>query len=138
MRYPVCREYPKYATSSMAVAEIFRSILALEDEFDRDKEHFWVLGCNTKLRVKYIDLVSLGTVDASLVHPREVFRMAIHKGCSSIILGHNHPSGEIDPSSQDDEVTRRLVGAGKVLGIRVVDHIIVGDGYYSYAEKMRL
>lgn len=110
-----------------SVAGILQSILKTESTIDRDKEHFWTVGLNTRNVVKYIDLTSLGTLNASLVHPREVFRLAVMQGIASVILGHNHPSGSTEPSEEDLRITRRLVEAGKILGIEVLDHIIVAD-----------
>ena len=110
-----------------SVASILQSILKTESAIDRDKEHFWTVGLNTRNVVKYIDLTSLGTLNASLVHPREVFMLAIMKGIANIILGHNHPSGSIEPSDEDKRITRRLVDCGRILGIEVLDHIIIAD-----------
>jgi DNA repair protein RadC len=84
-------------------------------------------------------LVSEGTLDASLVHPREVFRLAITESARSIILLHNHPSGNAEPSPQDIAITRQLVSAGKLLDIPVLDHIIIaGEGYTSLRERQLL
>jgi DNA repair protein RadC len=113
-----------------SVATILQSILKTESPIDRDKEHFWTVGLNTRNVVKYIDLTSLGTLNASLVHPREVFRLAIMKGIANIILGHNHPSGATEPSEEDLRITRRLVDAGRILGIEVLDHIIVANSHH--------
>lgn len=135
MRIPVCKEFKQKANRPDLVADIFRAILKSESEIDQDKEHFWVMGCDTRLNVKFIDLVSLGTLDASLVHPREVFRLAIQKGVSAIVVAHNHTSGETYPSPQDIDVTKRLRDAGRILGIQLLDHIIVGDSYYSFADN---
>ncbi len=80
--------------------------------------------------------VSQGTLTASLVHPREVFRAAVHTAAAAIILVHNHPSGDPSPSAEDKEVTDRLVAAGAVLGIRVIDHVVVAEqGYHSFEEN---
>lgn len=124
--------------SSEKVAGVLRRWLATRSKVDRDKEHFWVIGLDTKLNVKYFEVVTIGTLDASLVHPREVFRFAIMQGVASIVIGHNHPSGDITPSQEDRNVTRSLVKAGKILGIRVVDHLIVGmNGHrFSFAESL--
>ena len=88
--------------------------------------------------VKYVEVVTIGTLDASLVHPREVFRFAIMQGVSSLIIGHNHPSGDILPSSQDRAVTRSLANAGKVLGVPLYDHLIIGMNgkRFSLAESL--
>ena len=83
---------------------------------------------DTKHRVQCVVVVSVGTLDASLVHPREVFKPAILEGSSAIVLSHNHPSGNTTPSREDIAVTDQLTEAGKLLGIHVLDHIIHGDG----------
>ena len=80
--------------------------------------------------------ISIGSLNTSLVHPREVFRPAIRKACASVILIHNHPSGDPTPSSEDIAVTRRLYEAGRLLGIEVLDHVVIGDGrFVSFREK---
>lgn len=93
-----------------------------------DQEQFVVACLNTQHRVQCIVRVTVGTLDASLVHPREVFKPAIIEGSSAILLSHNHPSGNPEPSREDLLVTDRLTSAGNLLGIAVLDHIIYGDG----------
>lgn len=96
-----------------------------------------MIGLTCKNTLKYLELVSLGTLDASLVHPREVFRFAIMKGVKAIVLAHNHPSGCMQASQEDIELTQRLAEAGRIVGIKVLDHIIVTeqDGYFSFSER---
>ncbi len=103
-----------------------------------DQERFVVACLDTKNRVQSVVLVTVGTLDASLVHPREVFKPAIIEGASSVILSHNHPSGNTTPSREDIQVTDRLTKAGELLGITVLDHIIYGDGtgnVFSISER---
>ena len=90
------------------VAQLFRDILAIESEIDRDKEHFWVIGLDVKNRVIFVELCTLGILDRNLVHPREVFRLAISRGVARIIVGHNHPSNDPEPSKEDIAVTEKL------------------------------
>ncbi len=121
-----------------ALATIFHNVLAFEGIVDQDKEHFWVVGLSSRNAIQYAELVSLGTLNTSLVTPRETFRFAIMKAVASIILCHNHPSGDPEPSDDDLKITRKLVESGKILGIEVIDHIIIGNknpGYYSLREK---
>ena len=120
------------------VASVLQFWLRRRCKTDRDKEHFWSIGLDTKLVVKYVEVVTIGTLDASLVHPREVFRFAIMQGAASIIIGHNHPSGDIQPSIQDRAVTRSLASAGKVLGVPLHDHLIIGMNgkRFSFAESL--
>ncbi len=104
-------------------------VAAFMTEIARALEHevFWILLLDAKNRLKTQPLtVSQGLLDASLVHPREVFRQAIARNCAAVILSHNHPSGDPAPSAEDLRVTRQLVAAGKVIDIRVLDHVIIG------------
>ena len=117
------------------VAKVMQTILASESRIDQDKEHSWVLGLTTKNRIKYIELVTLGTLNQNLVHPREVFRLAIMEAVRSIIFVHNHPSGDVEPSTEDVNTTRKLKEAGEIIGIDLLDHIIIGDGYYSFKQS---
>lgn len=96
----------------------------------KDREHFLSLLLNTKNRVITIDEVSVGTLNSSSVHPRELFRGAIKRSAASVILVHNHPSGDTTPSKDDLEVTRRLCDVGRIIGIDVLDHIIIGDNNF--------
>jgi len=128
---------PKKISSPKDIAEIFMAILKTESEADRDKEHFWILGLTTRNSIKYIELVSLGTLDMTLVHPREVFRVAIMQASSQIMMAHSHPSGFAEPSEEDFKITDELAKAGDILRIKVLDHIIItanGD-YYSFKNK---
>lgn len=101
-----------------------------------DREHFQVMLLNHKKAVLGIETVSIGTLNSSLVHPREVFKQAIKRSASTVILVHNHPSGNCEPSEQDLQVTSRLKEVGQIVGIEVIDHIIIGeDSYYSFREN---
>ena len=103
---------------------------------DKKKEHFYALFLDTKNRIIAEDLVSVGILDASIIHPREVFKSAIKASSNSVILVHNHPSGDCTPSKADEEVTELLYNAGDILGINVLDHIIIGkNNYYSFKEN---
>lgn len=114
-------------TEVKVLASVINELLEHEHPFDQQKEHFFALGLNTKHELRYVDLVTLGVLDASLVHPREVFRHAVAQGVSAIALAHNHPSGTAEPSAEDYAVTERMVKSGKTLGISVLDHMIVGN-----------
>ena len=107
----------------------------LKEFRDKKKEHFIVLHLNTQNEIIKREIVSIGSLNASLVHPREVFRSAITTGCASILVCHNHPSGSLEPSTEDLNVTRRLVDAGKILGVGVTDHVVISqNGYFSLKE----
>ncbi|MCK8060667.1 MULTISPECIES: DNA repair protein RadC [unclassified Fusibacter] len=104
-----------------------------------DREHFLVIGLNTKNNIIGRHVVSVGTLNQTLVHPREVFNWAIKKSAASVVLAHNHPSGHVEPSREDVLLTERMVEAGKIVGIKVVDHIIVGNNeYYSLKANDRM
>lgn len=93
-----------------------------------DREHFWTLALNTKNRLLRIVEVSVGSLNASIVHPRELFKEAVRLSAASVVVVHNHPSGDPTPSGADIQLTRRIVKAGDVLGIDVLDHVVIGDG----------
>jgi DNA repair protein RadC len=95
------------------------------------KEIFMVIGLDTRNVITYEETVSIGTLNASLVHPREVFRKAIEESAAAIILIHNHPSGDPDPSDADVKMTEQLAEAGRIIGIELMDHVIIGDGIYK-------
>ena len=118
--------------SSKDVATLLRAYLR-----DVDREHFVVFFLDQKNRLTGINTVSMGSLTASVVHPREVYKAAILAQAAAIICGHNHPSGDVQPSREDRALTTRLFQAGKLLGIQLLDHIIVGeDGhYFSFADE---
>jgi len=102
-----------------------------------ERERFLVLLLDGKHRLKRREVVSEGTLTTSLVHPREVFRPAVRESAAAVVVVHNHPSGDPEPSLEDVEVTRRLIEAGRLLGIPLLDHVIVGDGRFaSLRERM--
>ena len=101
-----------------------------------DRECSWVIPLTGKNHIIGINLVSMGSLTSSVVHPREVFKPAILASAARVILVHNHPSGDPTPSYEDKEITKRLKDAGDILGIGVMDHVIIGNGeYYSFADK---
>ncbi|MED4851779.1 DNA repair protein RadC [Caldifermentibacillus hisashii] len=102
---------------------------------ERDREHFIVVSLDTKNQPVSINVCHIGSLNASIVHPREVMKSAILSNAASIIVGHNHPSGKAEPSREDIEVTKRLVEAGKIIGIEVLDHIIVGDETFTSLKE---
>ncbi|NTU71652.1 MAG: DNA repair protein RadC [Coriobacteriia bacterium] len=93
-----------------------------------DREHFWCLSLNTKNRLLRMSEVSVGSLNASIVHPRELFKEAVKLSAASVVVVHNHPSGDATPSGADIQLTRRLSKAGDVLGIELLDHVVIGDG----------
>ena len=130
----IISENKKTVTKAEDIAEIMSTVLNKEAELDQQKENFWVLGVNVKNVIQYIDLVSLGILNSSLVHPRETFRLAILKGVASIFCVHNHPGGDAKPSSEDIRITDQLIKASCIVGIKLLDHIIIGNGTKEYTS----
>ncbi|KAA0257547.1 DNA repair protein RadC [Deferribacter autotrophicus] len=133
----ILKEYKsKKIKNPKDVAKILQAILCSEHKIDQDKEHLWCIGLNTRNIIKYIELVSLGTLDETLIEPREVFRLAIFKGVKNIIVAHNHPSGNLRFSNADIQATERLKKCGEILGIGVLDHILITvDDYISMKQE---
>jgi len=103
---------------------------------DYNKEHFFVVCLDVRNRVIDVDIISIGILTSSLVHPRETFEIPIRKHSASIMVAHNHPSGDIDPSPEDISITRRLIESGNILGIKVLDHFIfTKTKFISLKEK---
>ena len=122
--------------SSRDAAILFRQHLGAVD-----REHFLVAMLDQKNKVIGINTVSIGSLTASVVHPREVLKPAILSNAAALLCCHNHPSGAPQPSQEDRALTKRLVDAGKLLGIAVLDHLILGDGtetYFSFADEQLL
>ncbi len=125
-------QYKYELTSPHVVVKAVRSTIQ-----DKAKEHFKLVLLNVRNAILGISTISVGTANASLVHPREVFKKAIAHSASSVVLAHNHPSGNAEPSEDDVKLTQRLVEAGRLLGIEVLDHIIVTatDEFVSFKER---
>jgi len=102
------------------------------------RENFGILILDTKNQVKKEKIISIGSLNASIVHPREIFHQAIMESAASLILFHNHPSGDPTPSREDISLTRRLIKAGKLMGIEILDHIIIGQNNYASFKSMDL
>lgn len=117
-------------TSPQQVYETFKFLR------NETKEYFFALHLDGKNRIICIDMVSVGSLNQSIVHPREVFKSALLSSSAGIIILHNHPSGEPTPSREDIEITKRLKESGELLGIRVLDHIIIGETYISFVERV--
>ena len=109
----------------------FRIAEAIFDLSSQPSELFVVLTLTTKNEVAGAHVISKGTLNSSIVHPREVFQPALLNNAASVIAFHNHPSGDLDPSPEDISATKQLVKAGEILGIQFLDHIIIGDGRFK-------
>ena len=112
----------------------FRSMIK-----NRNQEHFMVLYLDKNKKIIEKKVVFLGTLNRSLVHPRETFHSAVVNNCPFIVIGHNHPSGNIQPSLEDIEMTRKLEKGGQILGVKVLDHVIITDtGHYSFKANGKI
>ena len=126
-------ELPRETTSPEKAYNAIKAITNVQEEA---QEVFGILILNTKNKIVAVHEVSRGTLNASMVHPREVFKPAVLHNAAAIICFHNHPSGDLEPSREDIEITKRLVVAGKIMGIEILDHIIVSDDrYVSLKER---
>jgi|ERR1700757_995518 len=116
--------------------EVLKSIRKNLEPFEHDKEYLYTIGLTRRNTIKYIDLVSIGCLTGTVAEPREIFRMAIHKAASSIILSHNHPSGNVEPSNVDIRLTKKIKESGRILNIELIDHIIFcNEEFYSFANE---
>ena len=120
----------KRIDSPVDVVDMFKTYLD-----GADREYFCIAMLDRKGNLLGLNTVSIGSISSSIVHPREVFKPAIIIGASSIILCHNHPSGDTMPSNEDIVITRELIEGGKILNIEILDHVIIGDNYYSMKER---
>jgi DNA repair protein RadC len=118
-------------TTASQVPDAFRTLIG-----DPDREYFVAFLLDGKNRIVSCNVVSVGSLNQAIVHPRETFKAAVLANAAAIIVAHNHPTGDPTPSREDLEITRRLREAGELLGIRLLDHVIVGDGCYrSFADN---
>lgn len=121
--------------NSQDIFEIMRKILLREHRLGRKSEHFWVIGLATNHRLEFVELVSLGSINAASVTPFEVFSLAVAKKSPSVIIAHNHPSGELQPSKEDKSLTQELIKGGAILRVHVMDHLIISEeGYFSFRD----
>ena len=123
--------YKEAITTGKRAAEVLKTVIC-----NTDRETAVVLCLDTLNKINAVNIVSIGTVQATLSHPREVFKAAILSNATGIIFAHNHPSGDTTPSEVDKEMLKRLIAAGDILGIPIVDSIILGDDdFYSFREE---
>lgn len=135
----------QYITSGLKVqampAGVYSPLEVADQCWDfrkKDKEYFCVFMLNTQNQIISREIISIGTLNASLIHPRESFRTAILKNAASIIIVHNHPSGSLEPSAEDIKVTKRLQDVGKLIGIEVLDHVIVTAESHTSFKELKL
>ncbi len=123
----------EYVTQSIRDAHAVCALFSFLQQ--ETKEHFLALHLDVKNRILCIDRVSTGSMTSSVIHPREVFKTALLSSAASLLLIHNHPSGDPSPSRDDISITEKLKRAGELMGIAVLDHVIIGEGYVSLKEK---
>lgn len=129
----ICRRYSKLRMKGFSqVIESSQDVYSYyaTDLQNKQKEHFYVLILDAHHKILHSELISVGSLTKSFAHPREVFQAAVKESAHSIIMVHNHPSGDPNPSKEDLKITRQLIQAGTLLGIKVLDHIIIGKGQY--------
>jgi len=133
-RYALAKNPVKKISSARDVFDYFHERLKNEKQ-----ENFYVLILNAQNHIIKEELISKGVLDAAILHPREVFKPAIKHSASKIILVHNHPSGNPKPSQEDLEITKQLIEAGKLIDIKILDHVIVGSGeWWSWVEEKKI
>lgn len=121
--------------NSKDVYRIMKEVLLRENKIEKAKEHFWIVGLANNNRLLFVELVHVGTFNSCPVGPNEIFRVSIIKGAAKLIFVHNHPSGELIPSTADEDTTNRLIQAGRVVNLPVVDHLIISTrSYISFAD----
>lgn len=128
-------QYLKPFTRFTSPEQVFDTFSFLRQE---TKEYFYSIHLDGKNRICCVDEVSVGSLNQSVVHPREVFKTALLSSAAAIILLHNHPSGDPTPSREDMEITRRLREVGELIGVKVLDHIIIGDSFVSFVSQALL
>jgi len=123
-------------TNSEILYKILRDIHFSQDKFDTEKEFFYCVMLNRMNDIRFIDIVSIGNLTGTVVSVREIFRHAIVKGAYSVVIAHNHPSGNTSPSDADRQVVKQIAEAGKIIGIRVMDSLIITEkSYYSFSDE---
>jgi DNA repair protein RadC len=120
------------------IYSIMQKILLREQKIDQDREHFWIIGLANNLRLLFVELIGLGTVNQVLVNPMEVFSFALQKRAVQIMLCHNHPSGELKPSDADKDTTDRMIQVGRIVNTPVLDHLIISNKSYVSFGNMGL
>ncbi|MEM9001053.1 MAG: JAB domain-containing protein [Bacteroidota bacterium] len=135
MNVRLTKEQKIKVLNSEDIYAVMQQILLRENKIRRNQEHFWVVGLDNEHKILFIELIGLGAVNRVNVDPPDVFRMAIYKLAVKMILVHNHPSGSTDLSQGDNEFTDRMLKVGKLINIKVIDHLIITeDNYASLAD----
>jgi DNA repair protein RadC len=129
----------KKIVSPEDVFNLISPFMKRRQSIDQMKEHFFCVGLHVSSAVVFVDLISIGNLNSAIAEPREVYRAAIKHCVNGIIIAHNHPSGNLNPSESDRKVTRKIAESGKILGIELVDSIIISKkGFYSFKNEDEL
>ncbi len=135
MEVPLSEEEKIRILNSNDIYEIMNKVLLREQKIDQDREHFWVIGLDNANRILFIEMVSLGSVNQTIVKPMEVFSLALQRRAVQIILCHNHPSSSLKPSEYDQDITDRLIQVGIIVDLPVYDHLIISPhGFLSFDD----
>ena len=135
MRVKLTSEQKIQVLNSRDIALIMQQVLLRENKIGRSKEHFWVVCLSNSNRILLIELISLGNAKKSIVDPTEIFSFALQKRAVKLIMVHNHPSGELQPSNEDEDITDRMYQVGLFLDVPVIDHLIISEtSYYSFVD----
>ncbi len=135
MRVKLTKEQKIQVLNSRDIALIMQQVLMRENKIGRSKEHFWVVCLSNSNRILLIELISLGNAKKSIVDPTEIFSFALQKRAVKLIMVHNHPSGELQPSPDDEDITDRMYQVGLFLDLPVLDHLIISEeSYYSFVD----
>jgi len=124
------KDEDKHISGTNDIARIMQKVLWRQNKLHRKKEYFWTIGLNAANDIEYIELVTIGTNNRNIVSPVDVLSLPVSKKCKKIILCHNHPSGNLEPSEADKHFTERIKAAAAVLGIELLDHIIITETNY--------
>ncbi|MFQ0973665.1 JAB domain-containing protein [Gilliamella sp. CG35] len=128
----------RYIESTDDVYSIMQRVLLRDNQIDQEKEHLWMIGMNQAGYILYIELIALGSYKSVDVEPMNVFRVAVMKNASRVILVHNHPSGSLTPSEADKDITDRLIQVGRILNIDLIDHLIITPKSYISFRSTKL
>lgn len=136
MNVRLTKEQKIKVLNSDDIYSVMQQVLLRENKIRRNQEHFWVVGLDNAHKILFVELVSLGSVNSTPVNPPEIFRMAIYKMAVKMILVHNHPSGELNPSESDMDTTDKMIKTGNLINIEVIDHLIISEtGFFGFADK---
>lgn len=124
------------ARNADSIAAIMQQILKRENRLGRSQEHFWVVGLNQANKILFIELIGLGRQNRVSANPPDVFRMAIYKLALKLVLVHNHPSGQMQPSSADKALTDRIIKVGEIINVQVLDHIIIAENDHISFDQL--